>query len=141
MAPDNLYTNRVPYQLKFSKYDRAILQNVWELESKYKRMLDSQQTYICSLKHYLDHYIPSSYPFTYEDFFEQCENMKTCKYNISYIFCSGEYLEDLLVDSNPPLAIQLRYNQANNFRYCLVRRFDRRWTRASMIASGAKEIE
>lgn len=121
----------------FSKYAFHILKNVWTLEKQYYSLLDSNKTYLTTLSKFLSQTEEETYPNTYEDTFLDGKK----KFFISYIFTSGAYLDDLCEQfPETPIAYQLRVSRQHRFYYCLVRTWDRKWTKDWLIATGAREV-
>lgn len=121
----------------FTKEQNAILKQVWSLESKHRSLLNSSLLFVTELQNFVDHTTSEEYPGTYEDYFTTGGR----RYNISYIYTSGQYLEDLSYGKpGTPIAFQLRVCTDKNFYYCVARLFDKKWTWESMKRSGAIEV-
>jgi hypothetical protein len=131
---------------KFSRYDYAILKHVWALNLRSILLLDHQQSYLTTAGKLNELINSEKYPHFYEDRIDHVEREKNrrdgySKYFVSYLFCSGLFLEDLSHDKpETPMIIQFRENRKNNFFYCLVRPWDKRWTENRLLAGGAKKL-
>jgi hypothetical protein len=121
----------------FSRYDVAILKNVWHLDVRELRLLDYKQTYLTTVSKFLQGVQEEKFPQTYQDSYKHGES----KYFISYLFCSGQFLEELSeVVPTTPIAFQLRINKQNKLHICLVRQYDRSWTTKQLVEQGAIEL-
>lgn len=121
----------------FNKYHVSILRNVWHLSPAYSSLLNKAQLFLTSVGNFVDSIQQEEYPGTYEDSLMIDGKI----YSVSYIFCSGAYLDDLSADSpNHPIAFKLRESKENNFRVCLVKRWDKTWNKDWLIRNGAKEL-
>jgi hypothetical protein len=130
---------------KFSRYDHAILKHVWTLNIKTTLLLDYQQTYLTTAGKIASLIRSEKYPHFYEDTIDHVEGERSRnghpRYFVSYLFCSGLFLEDLSHNKpETPIAIQFRENTRNNFYYCLIRPWDRSWIESNLLANGAKKL-
>jgi len=135
-APEQFTLTRSP------KIDIAIYRHVWHLEPDLKNQLGCSLLAITTVSKFISLVEPECYPDTYED--SILHPTTGNRHFISYLFTSGQYLEDMNNDvgdkGSTPLALHFRASRVLSIRLCLVRCWDKAWTRSYLMQQGAVEL-
>jgi hypothetical protein len=119
-----------------SKRNMILLCNQWNLEPDLMKYVVRENFYITHLDNYLENIELEDFPQTYQDIIK----VGSIECFITYIYCSGEYLE-CLCEKQPKrnIAIKTRY-LTNERNIALVRLWDRTWKEYDLIKQGAVRI-
>jgi len=149
-TPESVASKEYLGHRQLTATDSILLKHLWYLTPYQARKLDTPEdtTFLTSVGSFLDHLETEEYPRTWDDKFLTSlnpgpdgpyEDVKN--YFVSYIFCSGSYLDDLAADNpDTTIAFKLRSIRTANFFSCLVRPLDKRWTVEKQLRDGAKEV-
>lgn len=133
------YTNNNKIKPGHTSYTTAIIKNVWSIGEFQRSLLEIKDTYYSDIQTFLNKINHEQYPSSYEDTMLQPTTNK--QFDISYIYTSGLFLEELLYNNiNELILLQFRSSKELMVRCCLVRRFAASWTLESAIARGAREF-